>query len=119
VVTIYGSYSRGATPSSAPTRTARTTTAARAPTARVSASSSTSSRPAAAGASTARRPVVSAGGARKAPSVPDETLQALTTQMSDMRLSVEALEKERDFYFGKVSRVICSCAVLVCTGMIS
>lgn len=29
-------------------------------------------------------------------------LEALTAQMSEMKLSVEGLEKERDFYFNKV-----------------
>lgn len=31
-----------------------------------------------------------------------EAINALTEQMSEMRVSVEALEKERDFYFGKL-----------------
>ena len=38
-------------------------------------------------------------------SASDEALQALTTQMSEMRVSVEALEKERDFYFGKLREI--------------
>lgn len=37
--------------------------------------------------------------------VPDETIQALTNQMDEMKLSVDSLEKERDFYFSKVGRV--------------
>lgn len=39
--------------------------------------------------------------------VDEEALQNLTNQMSEMRVSVEALEKERDFYFGKV-RLVCA-----------
>jgi hypothetical protein len=31
------------------------------------------------------------------------TFEALTNQMGEMKLSVEGLEKERDFYFNKVS----------------
>lgn len=30
------------------------------------------------------------------------TFEALTNQMGEMKLSVEGLEKERDFYFNKV-----------------
>lgn len=36
------------------------------------------------------------------PAVPDQALQALTAQMDEMKVSVEGLEKERDFYFNKV-----------------
>lgn len=35
--------------------------------------------------------------------VPDETIQALTAQMDEMKVSVDSLERERDFYFNKVS----------------
>jgi len=31
------------------------------------------------------------------------TFELLTSQMGEMKLSVEGLEKERDFYFNKVS----------------
>lgn len=34
--------------------------------------------------------------------VPDETIQALTNQMDEMKVSVDSLERERDFYFNKV-----------------
>jgi len=34
--------------------------------------------------------------------VNEEALQALTAQMGEMKVSVEALEKERDFYFNKL-----------------
>lgn len=34
--------------------------------------------------------------------VPDETIQALTAQMDEMKVSVDSLERERDFYFNKV-----------------
>lgn len=37
--------------------------------------------------------------------MPDAELQALTAQMGEMRVSVEALEKERDFYFGKLREI--------------
>lgn len=36
--------------------------------------------------------------------VPQETINALTSEMEDMKVSVDTLEKERDFYFSKVSR---------------
>ncbi|KAL8276242.1 hypothetical protein RQP46_011359 [Phenoliferia psychrophenolica] len=39
---------------------------------------------------------------RTAAGVPDAALQALTAQMSEMKVSVEGLEKERDFYFNKL-----------------
>lgn len=65
----------------------------------------------------ARAPVRAAvgGAARVAPSarnaVPDETILALTSQMDEMKVSVDSLEKERDFYFAKVSAVLCSHAL--------
>ncbi|UZJ54905.1 hypothetical protein CBS101457_004225 [Exobasidium rhododendri] len=34
--------------------------------------------------------------------VPDETIQALTNQMDEMKVSVDSLERERDFYFNKL-----------------
>lgn len=44
-----------------------------------------------------------APGIRRAPaSVPNETIQALTAQMDEMKVSVDSLEKERDFYFAKL-----------------
>lgn len=46
---------------------------------------------------TAARPT-----SRTASAVPDAALQALTAQMTEMKVSVEGLEKERDFYFNKV-----------------
>jgi RP/EB family microtubule-associated protein len=48
---------------------------------------------------TARAPAASS---RSASAVPDAALQQLTAQMNEMRVSVEGLEKERDFYFNKV-----------------
>lgn len=66
----------------------------------------------------ARQPVRSAPAARAAPAVatrrvpvgsvgvraavPNETIQALTAQMDEMKVSVDSLEKERDFYFAKL-----------------
>jgi len=41
------------------------------------------------------------------------SMQELTREMSEMRVSVEALEKERDFYFGKVSEVKRACLLFV------
>jgi len=35
------------------------------------------------------------------------TFEVLTNQMGEMKLSVEGLEKERDFYFNKVSTSDC------------
>ncbi|PWN54487.1 putative EB1-like protein [Violaceomyces palustris] len=53
------------------------------------------------GAAQTRRPL---GGAPRAASasVPNETIQALTAQMDEMKVSVDSLEKERDFYFSKL-----------------
>lgn len=53
---------------------------------------------------TAARPT-----SRTAAAVPDAALQALTAQMTEMKLSVEGLEKERDFYFNKVRPPLRSC----------
>lgn len=41
-------------------------------------------------------------GARSGAPVPNETIQALTLQMDEMKVSVDSLEKERDFYFAKL-----------------
>ncbi|ORY90316.1 calponin homology domain-containing protein [Leucosporidium creatinivorum] len=71
----------------ASTSTASSTTAARRPLGVGSASRAASS-------STARPASRSAGS--------DVALQQLTTQMNEMKLSVEGLEKERDFYFNKL-----------------
>jgi RP/EB family microtubule-associated protein len=66
----------------------------------------TASRPAAA---TARAPLGAGGRASSTRSssaaggVDPAALEALNAQMSEMKLSVEGLEKERDFYFNKVS----------------
>ncbi|GAA5980106.1 hypothetical protein JCM21900_002050, partial [Sporobolomyces salmonicolor] len=48
--------------------------------------------------------------ARTAPSarasgVDPAQLEALTSQMNEMKLSVEGLEKERDFYFNKLREI--------------
>lgn len=48
-----------------------------------------------------------------AQAVPDETIQALTNQMDEMKLSVDSLEKERDFYFSKVSTALCTQSALI------
>ncbi|KAI5479370.1 hypothetical protein MNV49_003704 [Pseudohyphozyma bogoriensis] len=54
----------------------------------------------------ARRPVgtvpARTAGPRSASAVPDAQIAALTTQMNEMKVSVEGLEKERDFYFQKL-----------------
>ncbi|PWN39549.1 hypothetical protein IE81DRAFT_326430 [Ceraceosorus guamensis] len=52
-----------------------------------------------AAASATRGARVGAAGAR---GIPDETIAALTGQMDEMKLSVDSLEKERDFYFAKL-----------------
>lgn len=75
----------GGAPASRQAATARSSTAARAP-----------------AAATARRPVGSAGAPPRAVAVPNETIQALTAQMDEMKVSVDSLEKERDFYFAKL-----------------
>lgn len=46
-------------------------------------------------------------GASAAGGVPNETIHALTAQMDEMKVSVDSLEKERDFYFTKVSFSSC------------
>lgn len=61
----------------------------------------TAARPAPA-ATTRRAPLASS--ARSA-AVPNETIQALTAQMDEMKVSVDSLEKERDFYFAKLRDV--------------
>ncbi|CAO1613989.1 unnamed protein product [Parajaminaea phylloscopi] len=45
---------------------------------------------------------VGAGAAGPAAAVPNEAIHALTEQMDEMRVSVDSLEKERDFYFSKL-----------------
>lgn len=66
------------------------------------------------GAAAARRPVAASAAGRPvtrnhataaaAPAaIPNETIHALTEQMDEMKMSVDTLEKERDFYFSKVS----------------
>lgn len=76
---------------------ARTTTtpAARTTTTRPSASAPSAT------TTTRRAPGLAA---RSAP-VPNETIQALTAQMDEMKVSVDSLEKERDFYFAKLRDV--------------
>lgn len=50
-----------------------------------------------------RRTAAPAASARAAPpQVPNETIHALTQQMDEMKVSVDSLEKERDFYFAKL-----------------
>ncbi|SPO41094.1 probable EB1-like protein [Pseudozyma flocculosa] len=57
-----------------------------------------------AGASTGatRRPIGGVSRTSAAAAVPNETIQALTAQMDEMKVSVDSLEKERDFYFAKL-----------------
>ncbi|KAK0551463.1 microtubule integrity protein mal3 [Tilletia horrida] len=62
-----------------------------------------------AGVAGARRPgavgagrAAGAGAGAAAGGVPHETIQALTGQMDELKLSVDGLEKERDFYFTKL-----------------
>jgi RP/EB family microtubule-associated protein len=69
------------------------TAPSRQPAARTSTSINTTARPS---ATTARRT------ATAATAVPNETIQALTAQMDEMKVSVDSLEKERDFYFAKL-----------------
>ncbi|SJX65271.1 EB1-like protein [Sporisorium reilianum f. sp. reilianum] len=94
---LVGAVSVGAARTAASTRPA----AGAAPTTRPSA------RAAPPASAAARRPLAAAG-ARAGPSasaaaaVPNETIQALTAQMDEMKVSVDSLEKERDFYFAKL-----------------
>lgn len=68
------------------------------------AASRPSAKPAPAAATVAARRPIASGATRAAPaaSVPNETIQALTAQMDEMKVSVDSLEKERDFYFAKL-----------------
>lgn len=50
----------------------------------------------------ARVPGARTGANASAGGVSTEALQALTAQMEEMKVSVDSLEKERDFYFGKL-----------------
>jgi len=53
----------------------------------------------------AKRPTGAARGAHSSNAhggVPDQALAVLTSQMNEMKLSVDGLEKERDFYFNKL-----------------
>ncbi|PWN27648.1 hypothetical protein BDZ90DRAFT_232067 [Jaminaea rosea] len=64
-------------------------------------------RAAPAAAAPVRRPVGGAGAgvaraSGAASAVSNETIAALTEQMDEMRVSVDTLEKERDFYFSKL-----------------
>jgi microtubule-associated protein, RP/EB family len=43
-------------------------------------------------------------GGRAGSAQPNEALQALHAQLREMTMNLEGLEKERDFYFAKVSR---------------
>ncbi|TKY88420.1 hypothetical protein EX895_002772 [Sporisorium graminicola] len=87
---------------------ARTTGGASRPAAGASAAASRpSARAAPAATAASRRPLGAAGARAAAPSgaaaaVPNETIQALTAQMDEMKVSVDSLEKERDFYFAKL-----------------
>lgn len=84
---------------------ARSTGAARAAPSAQAATSRSSARAAPAAASTTRRPLGGAPArapAASAASVPNETIQALTAQMDEMKVSVDSLEAERDFYFAKL-----------------
>merc|ERR1711939_39921 len=102
-----GAERRGMTPSSTGSGSSRAP-----PAARTSATTTEARRTPAASTSTStatRRPLggsgsrVGAGSANNG--VSNETIQILTNQMSEMKVSVEALEKERDFYFGKLREI--------------
>jgi len=66
-----------------------------------------SAQPARAPSSTgpARRMSVAARGAARAPAVSNEMLNQLTTEIDEMKVSVDSLERERDFYFAKLRDV--------------
>lgn len=67
-----------------------------------------SSRPVASGSARPAAARTSASNARGAPQnggVDMATFEALTSQMGEMKLSVEGLEKERDFYFNKLRQI--------------
>ncbi|KAL7008260.1 microtubule integrity protein mal3 [Cystobasidiomycetes sp. EMM_F5] len=105
------SGARGQTPTASSSAAARTTASRTA--VRTSAASS-NDRPPSTSTSATRRPLAGSAGAvpagrigyaaarPSAGSANQEAINALTEQMSEMRVSVEALEKERDFYFGKL-----------------
>lgn len=64
-------------------------------------------RPSAAAASPTRRPSLAPRAARAAapPPIPVETINELTAEIDEMKISVGSLERERDFYFGKLRDV--------------
>lgn len=66
--------------------------------------SSTTTRPPSS-ASPARRMSAAPRGITRAPAVSNEMINQLTTEIDDMKISVESLERERDFYFGKLRDV--------------
>ncbi|KAM0748477.1 hypothetical protein T439DRAFT_327737 [Meredithblackwellia eburnea MCA 4105] len=84
----------------APTTTARTAPT-RAPVARTTAGTTTAP---VRRTTPATRPSATSGTttSRSSSTVPDAALQLLTQQMGEMKLNVEGLEKERDFYFNKL-----------------
>lgn len=92
--------------------TARTTAApaAAAPRRAVPATAAPAARARAAPAVGTTARVARPAGSAAAPQavVPDETIQALTAQMDEMKVSVDSLERERDFYFNKVRRPLCN-----------
>ncbi|WFD20204.1 microtubule integrity protein mal3 [Malassezia caprae] len=53
----------------------------------------------------ARRMSVAPRGATRAPAVSNEMLNQLTAEIDEMKVSVDSLERERDFYFGKLRDV--------------
>ncbi|WFD31607.1 cysteine desulfurase [Malassezia sp. CBS 17886] len=63
-------------------------------------------RPSVADAGSARR-VSMAGRARPPPpvAIPNEAITQLTSEIDEMKISVDSLERERDFYFGKLRDV--------------
>lgn len=63
------------------------------------------SRTQAANATTGRRMSMAPRGMARGPSIPTETINQLTAEIDEMKLSVDSLERERDFYFGKLRDV--------------
>jgi len=52
-----------------------------------------------------RRMSVAPRGVTRAPAVSNEMLNQLTAEIDEMKVSVDSLERERDFYFGKLRDV--------------
>merc|ERR1712013_186853 len=82
---------------------------------------SPAARPAPAASRPAQRPAMGGGGGARAANggsnlAAQQQIEDLNTQVMEMKLTVEGLEKERDFYFGKLRDVEVMCQENEATG---